>query len=70
MSTIWDHAVRALQPVFAEVDARGRPLGYYCGGPVMVCTHQTCRAVSALAEADLLGYFVDPLEFYDGSTAP
>ncbi len=60
MSTIWDRAVRALQPVFHETGDRGvdagHPLAYYCGGPDLTCTHKTCAAVSALAEADLLHY--------------
>lgn len=58
MSTIWDHAVRAVQPVFDERDAGGEPLAYYCGGrgSESFCDHQTCRAVAALAGADMLHY--------------
>lgn len=60
MSTIWDRAVRALQPVFGETvgtfGGTPSPLSYYCGGPDRQCEHRTCAAVSALAEADLLNY--------------
>lgn len=54
MSTIWDQAVRALQPVLPSLNDAGHPLAYYCGGPEPKCTHPACRAVSALAEADLI----------------
>ncbi len=54
MSTVWDRAVRALQAVHPDLDAHGHPLAYYCGGPSLTCTHNACRYVSALAEADLL----------------
>lgn len=63
MSTIWDRAVRALQPVLGDTADRGagagRPLAYYCGGPRLVCRHRACAVVSALAEAELLAYAVD-----------
>lgn len=54
MSTMWDRAVRALRPLFAETDRRGDPLAYYCGGPIRRCEHRTCDAVSLLASDDLL----------------
>ena len=54
MTTVWDRAVRALQPVHPDLDESGHPLAYYCGGPELVCKHNACRYVSALAEADLL----------------
>lgn len=60
MSTIWDRAVRALLPVLGETGEDGYSLAYYCGDPNPACTHTTCAAVSALAEADLLHYPAPP----------
>ncbi len=54
MTTMWDRAVRALRPLFAETDRRGDPLAYYCGGPQRQCEHRTCDAVSLLAADDVL----------------
>lgn len=64
MSTIYDRAVRALHPVFAETDTHGDPLTYCCcaGGCDMhpeACGHQACAAVWALDQADLLGYGIE-----------
>ncbi len=64
MSTIYDRAVRALFPVLGwrlSIDGPASPVpfggeSYYCGGPERRCSHQTCAAVSAPAEADLLAY--------------
>lgn len=69
MSTIADHAVRALQSVFHETSTaewdRGAPLAYCCDGPCgyadcggcpAPCAHQSCAAVRALARAGLLDY--------------
>lgn len=57
MSTIYDRAVRALQPIFKETGGHGvnpgDPLAYCCGPD---CTHQSCAAVLALDGADLLAY--------------
>ena len=65
MSTIWDHAVRALFPILGDRKSLGETIEsalpgggrhYYCGGPIRACSHLTCALVSALADADVLGY--------------
>jgi hypothetical protein len=69
MSTIYDHAARALQPIFKEASTsgvnKGYPLAYccdgWCGDPTCdqcpePCEHQTCAVVHALARAGLLAY--------------
>lgn len=63
MSTIWDRAVRALQPLTHDIDADGHPLAYYCGGDGggSFCAHPACRATAALANAGLLHYGQDEL---------
>lgn len=56
MSSVWDHAVRAVVRAVPEEGDDGHSLSYYCGGPELVCEHHACRVVSALADADLLQY--------------
>jgi hypothetical protein len=65
VSTIWDHAVRALHPILGDRKSLGETItsslpgggrSYYCGGPLRACSHLTCALVCALAEANLLGY--------------
>lgn len=51
MSSIYDHAVRALLPVLGETGDDGYSLAYLCGAD---CRHLSCAAVRAIDEAGLL----------------
>lgn len=65
MTKLWDQAVRVLHGVLGDakdggpelvstIAEQGGGVHYYCGGPDRRCDHATCRAVSALTEADHL----------------
>jgi hypothetical protein len=53
VSTIYDRAVRALQPVMGETGEDGYTLAYCCPPG---CRHNTCAAVHLLEDAGLLHY--------------